>query len=514
MKSAEIEDGPVETRTEMIAPAPVAMGDHVEIEKQVEEERFLDLSAHILANQAYEYSEGDARSVRRKIDRHLMPVLFFTGMISAVDKIVVSNAALYGMTADLNISQGNLSWIGAIVAFGLLCGEAPAAYMVQRLKLNILVPTMIILWGTFTMLLGTAQNFQTIMALRFLLGFAESPIFPSCQIYCVMMYTAEEQPLRISVYLAALASLFVGPVSYGIGVSTGASIATWRLLFITMGGITVLWGVATFWLLPANPATWRILSPKQKYIAIHRVRNNKTGIENKKIKWYQVREALLDPKTWVLFLYQILIASFTGGLTTFASLIVNGLGYGKLPSVLLGMPTGAMQTSSAVICAIVGVQAKNIRILTMCITCLVPLVATALIWKLPTANVHGRLAAYYLSYCFWGAYTLSASLPAQNTSGHSKKVTNNMLAFVAYSIGTIIGPFFFSRSYSTGYITLMCCAALAIPLAAFYALICMWQNAAKERAVAEGKYDHTTHVLAEGLLDITDQEKKDFRYQY
>ncbi|KAG0653025.1 putative transporter [Hyphodiscus hymeniophilus] len=510
--SKELEDGPGANQTEMIAPVTTNLSEN--IEKQVEDERYLDLSAHVLANHAYEYSDKEARAVRRKIDLHLMPVLFFTGMISAVDKIVVSNAALYGMTTDLHISQGSLSWIGAIVAFGLLCGEVPAAYLVQRLRLNILVPTMIVLWGTFTMLLGTAQNFQTIMALRFLLGFAESPIFPSCQIYCVMMYTAEEQPLRISIYLAALASLFVGPVSYGIGVSTGASIATWRLLFITMGGITVLWGLLTFWLLPANPATWRILSEKEKYVAIHRVQNNKTGIENKQIKWYQVREALMDPKTWVLFVYQILIASFTGGLTTFASLIVKGLGYGKLPSVLLGMPTGAMQTSSAVICAVVGVQAKNIRVLTMCVTCLVPLMATALVWKLPASNIHGRLAAYYLCYCFWGAYTLSASLPAQNTSGHSKKVTNNMLSFVAYSVGTIIGPFFFGHSYPQGYITLMCCASIAIPLAASYAFICIWQNKAKDKAVAEGKYDHTTHVLAEGLLDITDREKKDFRYKY
>ena len=55
----------------------------------------------VLANHAYDYTEAEARAVRRKIDIRLMPVLFFTGMISAVDKIVVSNAALCGMTRDL-----------------------------------------------------------------------------------------------------------------------------------------------------------------------------------------------------------------------------------------------------------------------------------------------------------------------------------------------------------------------------------------------------------------------------
>ena len=83
---------------ELIAPV-ITNTNEDNIEKQIEDERYLDLSAHILANTTYEYTESESRAVRRKIDLHLMPVLFFTGMISAVDKIIVSNAALYGMTA-------------------------------------------------------------------------------------------------------------------------------------------------------------------------------------------------------------------------------------------------------------------------------------------------------------------------------------------------------------------------------------------------------------------------------
>ncbi len=146
MKSNEIDDVPRVTRTELIAPAPAATDQHVEVEKQVEEERFLDLSAHILANQAYEYSDNDARSVRRKIDRHLMPVLFFTGMISAVDKIVVSNRGplWHDLGSQYQPEQSELDW--GHRGLWPAVWQAPAAYMVQRLKLNILVPTMIILW--------------------------------------------------------------------------------------------------------------------------------------------------------------------------------------------------------------------------------------------------------------------------------------------------------------------------------------------------------------------------------
>lgn len=43
---------------------------------------------------------------------------------------------------------------------------------------------------------------------------------------------------------------------------------------------------------------------------------------------------------------------------------------------------------------------------------------------------------------------------------------------------------------------------------------CMAQNRKKERDIVAGKYDHSDHVLSEGLLDITDREKREFRYSY
>ena len=113
--SKEVGDDPQADQAEVIGPVATNNDENIEVEKQVEDERFLDLSAHVLAHHAYEYSEEESRAVRRKIDLHLMPVLFFTGMISAVDKICVSNAALYGMTTDLNISQSGLSWYVWIV---------------------------------------------------------------------------------------------------------------------------------------------------------------------------------------------------------------------------------------------------------------------------------------------------------------------------------------------------------------------------------------------------------------
>lgn len=118
------------------------------------------------------------------------------------------------------------------------------------------------------------------------------------------------QPLRIAIYLASLATLFIGPLSHSIGRRSGVAIATWKLLYITVEGVTCLWCLVLFWLLPDNPATWKVLNDRERYIAIDRVRVDQTGIENKPVKWSQVIEAMIDPKSWVLLCGQIMTCTF------------------------------------------------------------------------------------------------------------------------------------------------------------------------------------------------------------
>lgn len=74
--------------------------------------------------------------------------------------------------------------------------------------------------------------------------------------------------------------MVTGVISYGIG-TTKTSIASWRLLFLVIGGFTLIWGVAlTIWL-PDSPLRDNFMKGRDKYIALDRVRENMTGIENK-----------------------------------------------------------------------------------------------------------------------------------------------------------------------------------------------------------------------------------------
>lgn len=89
-------------------------------EKQSVDEKLLDSSAHILVNAHYQYADAEANAVWWKRDLYLMTALLLAGVMLAVDKIIISNAALHGMKTDLHLTTSQYSWVGSIVSVWVL----------------------------------------------------------------------------------------------------------------------------------------------------------------------------------------------------------------------------------------------------------------------------------------------------------------------------------------------------------------------------------------------------------
>lgn len=99
-----------------------------------------------------------------------------------------------------------------------------------------------------------------------------------------------------------MAQIVGGAIAYGV--STGLEknpigIAPWKFLFIIVGVITFLYGIAMWFLLADSPITAPWLSDSEKHVAVERIRGNQQGIGSKIFKWYQVREAFTDIRVWV-----------------------------------------------------------------------------------------------------------------------------------------------------------------------------------------------------------------------
>lgn len=108
-----------------------------------------------------------------------------------------------------------------------------------------------------------------------------------------------------------LAQILGGLIAYGIGHINNAAIPAWKFPFLIFGSATVLWGVIFLLFTPSDPARARWLTEEEKAIALVRLAENETGINDHEWKWYQVKEAFVDPNFWLL------------NLTTIANNIVN-----------------------------------------------------------------------------------------------------------------------------------------------------------------------------------------------
>ena len=72
------------------------------------------------------------------------------------------------------------------------------------------------------------------------------------------------------------------------------------------------------------------------------MRAGQTGIENSHFKFYQVKEALLDIKTWLMVLMVFCTHLVNAAVTGFGSIIVSGFGFSPLTSVLLLAISGGL----------------------------------------------------------------------------------------------------------------------------------------------------------------------------
>jgi ACS family allantoate permease-like MFS transporter len=159
--------------------------------------------------------------------------------------------------------------------------------------------------------MAATKNFAGAVAVRFFLGVFEAAVTPGFALFTSQWYTKEEQGTRTGIWFSfnGFAQILGGLVAYGISVGVkkhGASIESWKIIFLVIGLATAAVGFLFLYFMPDNQLNARFLKPEERLMALERIRRNQQGVGNKHFKWYQLREALLDPMTWAFFAYALI----------------------------------------------------------------------------------------------------------------------------------------------------------------------------------------------------------------
>ncbi|KAG6288527.1 hypothetical protein E4U09_005506 [Claviceps aff. purpurea] len=457
-----------------------------------------------------------AGQVLRKIDRAIIPLLFFTYMLSFMDKIILSSAAVFGLRQDNHLQGQEYSWVAGAFYFGYLVWEYPTTLLIARLPTGKYLAGTTIFWGAVVALTAACRNFGSLLAVRFLLGVAEATITPGFMYLTSTWYTRDEMPVRVGIWFAgnSVGGMVASLMAFGVG-HIDDHVHAWRWMYIILGVATFLWAIPLFFLLPDSISEASFLNEHERQIARTRVVIAGTGsTEKSSWKWNQVVECMTDIKSWFIFFISLLIQ------------IPNGGTQGVI--VAVGFLAGKFRTLNCLL------------IVAVVMPCVV---GAAIIYCRSSITLRGvQLFAYFLLSTGPAAMPLAMSLVQSNFRGVTKKMTITAMQFIAYCTGNIIGPQLFRQqeapTYESAFKGIMICYALAIILAVALRFHLQWVNAERARregfegsagaagAVAEGKtatQQFTTGEVAKAATefqpgpeeeeDVTDWEMVGFRYR-
>ncbi|KAF2443408.1 MFS allantoate transporter [Karstenula rhodostoma CBS 690.94] len=464
------------------------------------------------------YTVEEEKKLVRKIDCMILPYLAVCYAFFYIDKTTLSYAAIFGIREDLDLHGDRYNWLSSIFYFGFLVWAFPTNFLMQRLPVGKYLGANIFLWGVFLMLQAAAKNFTQLAALRAISGAAEACSDPSFMLITSMWYTRKQQPVRIGLWYTAngFGIALGGLLGYAIGHIKGA-LPSWKYEFLIIGALCSAWGIVMFLCLPDSPVNAPLLTPRQRRIAVERLRANQTGIENKHLKGYQVVEALKDPKTWFFFILGAIHNTPNGGISNFGTIIIKGFGYSTLVTTLLQVPYGLLIALFILSCVYANnhfsTQHRHTRCWFILLYTLPNIAGTFGLRYIPQQHHVARLWCYYLTGAYNASFVLVLSLAVGNTAGHTKKVVTNAFLFLGYCVGNIAGPFFYKASqsptYELGIWSMIFCHLAEFAIVLAFRFYLKWENGRRERC-----YGEVVEADATAFGDLTDWENTNFRYVY
>ena len=115
-------------------------------------------------------------------------------------------------------------------------------------------------------------------------------------------YKRDELALRTGLFISAapLATSFASSLAWVITkVGSHLPIAAWRLLFLVEGFPSIIVSVFVFLRIPDNPGSAKYLTARERKVAILRLRKEKDVAESRGLNWGEIRDTLVDPKSYL-----------------------------------------------------------------------------------------------------------------------------------------------------------------------------------------------------------------------
>ncbi|KAF4635226.1 hypothetical protein G7Y89_g2862 [Cudoniella acicularis] len=286
------------------------------------------------------WTPEEEKQIVRRIDWRVCfwaCVMFFA---LQVDRGNLSQALSDDMLTDINITTNNYNVGNTIYLVAFVCGEFPSQLISKKIGPDRWIPTLITLWS--------------------IVGMSQGGFVPDIVLWLSYFYTSRELPIRLSFFWTSisLTGIITSFMGFGILHMRGvAGWAGWRWLFLLEGFITLLIGIASYFMMPASavqtkawyrPNGW--FTEREEAIVVNRVLRDdpsKVAVDLGQGDMHN-RQAITPSRLWAALkdydLWPIYVIGFFSDIPpspvgNYLTLILRSLGFSTFNTNLLTIPS-------------------------------------------------------------------------------------------------------------------------------------------------------------------------------
>ncbi|KAF3044488.1 hypothetical protein E8E11_003345 [Didymella keratinophila] len=438
--------------------------------------------------QSYElYTPDEDNTVLRKLDRRLVGFMALLYCLSFLDRTNIGNARIAGMEEDLKLSSNQFEWVIWAFYFTYI-GFEWMTLMYRLVPPHIYISICISFWGLVSSLQSVAPSFGVLLVLRALLGIGEAAFSPGVPFYLSFFFRRRELAFRTGLFISAspLSSAFAGVLAWTITkVASHSPFSPWRLLFLIEGFPSMLVAVWAWSFIPDGPGTIRWLTPRQRKVAILRLRQEKENDEDDEyapkkpngINLTEVSQTLQDPKCYLTaFMFFSCNVAF-GSVPVFLPTIVRDMGFESMTAQALTAPPYFVAFFVVIATAYFSdrLQTRSTFIVAHALLAALGYVTIAILgYRQSPHTIIRYLALYPAIFGFFSCITVIITWTINNQESDSNKGTGMAILNIIGQFGPLVGTSIFPAREGPWYVKGMAICAGFMFLVAMLAGVLRW----------------------------------------
>ncbi|RII16893.1 hypothetical protein CUC08_Gglean003341 [Alternaria sp. MG1] len=453
--------------------------------------------------QSYElYTPDEDRRVLKKLDRRLVAFMALLYMLSFLDRSNIGNARIAGLADDLKLSSTQYEWLLWAFYITYILFEW-MTLMYRIVPPHIYISLCILSWGVVASLQAVATSFSFLLVLRALLGISEAAFGPGVPFYLSFFFRRSELAFRTGLFISAspLSASFAGALAYLITkVGEHGPLSPWRLLFLLEGFPSVLIAVWAWDFVPDGPGPAKWLSPRQREIAVMRLRSEKESEDQDeekyqsgrrgRVNFHEVLQTLKDPKSYPTALMFFSCNVAFSSMPVFLPTVIRDMGWESITAQGLSAPPYLFAFVVVLTTAYYSdrMQSRSTFIMLHSLLATLGYGTIAISGYLQSDKTMVRYIALYPAAAgFFSAITIIITWTLNNQESDSKKGTGMALLNIIGQMGPLVGTSIFPNEDGPYYVKGMSICAGFMLFVGFLAAILRWVLVRENRRLNNGR---------------------------